>query len=132
MPALLIFAILLAFPFIELYVLIRLAAEYGWWVALYLLATASAGWMLIQEEKLAVFGRLIQIVQTGQHPVVALLSSARTLLAGVLLIFPGVISDIIAVLLLLIPTPSGKIPKNQPPRTAANDDVIDGEWRRED
>lgn len=132
MPVLLIFAILLAFPFVELYVLIRLASEYGWWVALYLLAAASAGWMLIQEEKLAVFGRLLQIVQTGQHPVVALLSSARTLLAGVLLIFPGVISDIIAVLLLLIPTPSGKIPKNRPSGTAANDDVIEGEWRRED
>lgn len=132
MPVLLIFAILLAFPFIELYVLIRLASEYGWWVALYLLATASAGWMLIQEEKLAVFGRLLQIVQAGQHPVVALFSSAKTLLAGVLLIFPGVISDIIAVLLLLIPTPSGKTQKNQPLRKAANDDVIEGEWRRED
>jgi UPF0716 protein FxsA len=132
MPVLLIFAILLAFPFIELYVLIRLASEYGWWVALYLLATASAGWMLIQEEKLAVFGRLLQIVQTGQHPVVALLSSARTLLAGVLLIFPGVISDIFAILLLLIPMPSNRTPPPPPNRTAANDDIIEGEWTRED
>lgn len=132
MPVLLIFAILLAFPFIELYVLIRLASEYGWWVALYLLATASAGWLLIQEERFAVFGRLFQIVQTGRHPVIALFTSARKLLAGVLLIFPGVISDILAVLLLLIPTPSGKNPGTQNSRTAANDDVIEGEWRRED
>lgn len=132
MPVLLIFAILLAFPFIELYVLIRLASEYGWWIALYLLAAASAGWMLIQEEKLAVFGRLLQIVQTGQHPVVALLSSARTLLAGVLLIFPGVISDIFAVLLLLIPMPSSRTPPLSSNRTAANDDIIEGEWKRED
>ena len=88
--------------------------------------------MLIQEEKLAVFGRLFQIAQTGQHPVVALLSSARTLLAGVLLIFPGVISDIIAVLLLLIPMPSGRTPPPPPNRAAANDDIIEGEWKRED
>ncbi len=131
MPAFLIFAILLAFPFIELYVLIRLASEYGWWLALYLLSTMIAGWLLIQEERLAVFGRLFQIVQTGQHPVVALLTSARKVLAGVLLIFPGVISDLIAILLLLIPMPSGTRP-DTPNRTAANDDVIEGEWRRED
>jgi UPF0716 protein FxsA len=131
MPALLIFAILLAFPFIELYVLIRLASEYGWWLALYLLSTAVAGWLLIQEERLAVFGRLFQIVQTGQHPFVALLTSARKLLAGVLLIFPGVISDVFAILLLLIPMPSGNRPV-APNRTAANDDVIEVEWRRED
>jgi UPF0716 protein FxsA len=132
MPVLLIFAILLAFPFIELYVLIQLASEYGWWIALYLLVTASAGWLLIQEERLAVFGRLFQIVQTGQHPVVALLSSARKLLAGVLLIFPGVISDVIAILLLLIPMPSGTTPPPPPNRAAANDDIIEGEWKRED
>jgi UPF0716 protein FxsA len=131
MPALLILAILLAFPFIELYVLIRLASVYGWWLALYLLSAMIAGWLLIQEERLAVFGRLFQIVQNGQHPVVALLTSARKLLAGVLLIFPGVISDVIAVLLLLISVPSGKRP-GAPNREAANDDIIEGEWRRED
>lgn len=131
MPIFLIFAILLAFPFVELYVLIRLASEYGWWLALYLLSAIVAGWLLIQEERLAVFGRLFQIVQTGQHPVVALLTSARKVLAGVLLIFPGVISDVFAILLLLIPMPSSKRP-GTPNQTAANDDVIEGEWRRED
>ena len=131
MPILLILAILLAFPFVELYVLIQLASVYGWWLALYLLSMMIAGWLLIQEERLAVFGRLFQIVQSGQHPVVALLTSARKLLAGVLLIFPGVISDVFAILLLLIPTPSGHRP-DSPRRAAANDDVIEGEWRRED
>lgn len=131
MPVLLILAILLAFPFIELYVLIQLASVYGWWLALYLLSMMIAGWLLIQEERLAVFGRLFQIVQSGQHPVVALLSSARKLLAGMLLIFPGVISDVFAVLLLLIPAPPGNR-ADAPRRAAANDDVIEGEWRRED
>jgi len=131
MPILLILAILLAFPFIELYVLIQLASVYGWWLALYLLSMMIAGWLLIQEERLAVFGRLFQIVQSGQHPVVALLTSARKLLAGMLLIFPGVISDVFAILLLLIPAPSGSRP-DLPRRAAANDDVIEGEWRRED
>lgn len=126
MRLLLILAILLAFPLLELYLLVRLAAVYGWWLALYLLFTAVAGWLLIQEERLVVFGRLVHILQSGHHPIVALLTSARKLLAGVLLILPGVLSDIIAVLLLLIPMPSGGR------RLPVEDDVIEGEWQRED
>jgi UPF0716 protein FxsA len=126
MRLLLILIILLAFPLFELYLLVRLAAVYGWWLALYLLFTAVAGWLLIQEERLVVLGRLVRILQSGHHPAVALLSSARKLLAGVLLILPGVLSDIIAVLLLLLPMPSGgrQIP--------VDDGVIEGEWQRED
>lgn len=126
MRVLLMLAILLAFPFLELYLLIRLAGTYGWWLAPYLLFTMSAGWLLIQEERLAVFGRLLHIVQSGQHPLLALLTTARKLLAGVLLIFPGVISDVIAVLLLLIPLPIAR------PRQPADDGVIEGQWRREE
>jgi UPF0716 protein FxsA len=125
MRLLIILAILLAFPLLEFYLLVRLAGIYGWWLALYLLFTASAGWLMIMEERLAVFGRLFHIVQSGHHPVVALLTSARKLVSGLLLIFPGVISDVIAILLLLIPLPSG-------PRRRKDDGVIEGEWRREE
>ena len=41
-----------------------------------------------------------------------------------LLILPGVISDFLALLLLLLPHPRVTMPP------AANDDVIDGEWTR--
>lgn len=122
----LMFIILLAFPVLEIYVLVKLAAVYGWWLALYLLCAAGAGMMLIKEERLTVFGRLINSVQHGQHPMLALLASARKVLAGLLLIFPGVISDVLAVLLLLVPLPSGRW------QAPANDDVIEGQWRRED
>lgn len=125
MRLLIILAILLAFPLFEIYLLVQLAAVYGWWLGIYLLFTAVAGWTMIQEERLAVFGRLFQIAQSGQHPVVALLTSARKILAGILLIFPGVASDILAVLLLLVPMPSGK-------RRMHDDGIIEGEWRRED
>lgn len=131
MPFLFIFAILLAFPFVELYVLIRLGGIYGWWLGFYLLMMAMGGWLLIQEEKLAVFARLFQVAQSGGHPARALFATARRLIAGVLLIFPGVISDAIAVLLLLIPTEAAMKVNPQQPK-AANDDVIEGEWRRED
>lgn len=125
MRLLIVLCILLAFPVAELYVLVRLAAVYGWALAVYLLFTAVAGWLMIMEERLAVFGRLFHIVQSGHHPLLALLTSAKKMVAAVLLILPGVISDIIAVLLLLFPISSGA-------RRRDEDDVIEGEWRRED
>lgn len=120
-----ILIILLGFPILELVILIRLSEIYGWWVGLYLLCAAMMGWMLIQEERLAVFGRLYRITQSGDSPIWALLTSAKRMLAGVLLILPGVIGDILALILLLIPMPKSRAPDFQ-------DDVIEGEWRRED
>jgi len=125
MRLLAILAILLAFPALELYLLIRLGAIYGWWLGGYLLFMALAGWLMIMEERLAVFGRLFHILQSGHHPVVALFASARKMIAALLLMFPGVVSDGIAVLLLLAPVPAG-------PRRRKDDGVIEGEWERED
>lgn len=121
-----VLAILLAFPILEIVLLIKLGALYGWWLALYLVLAAVAGWSLIQEERLALVGRLFQVARQGGHPATALFATARKLIAGVLLIIPGVISDTIAVALLLMPSPKGHA------APAANDDIIEGEWRRED
>jgi UPF0716 protein FxsA len=121
-----ILIILLGFPILELFILIKLAEQYGWWVGFYLLCAAVLGWTLIQEERLAVFGRLFQITQSGQSPIWALLTSAKRLLAGVLLILPGVIGDVLALIILLFPMPKASTP------SAPADDAIEGEWRRED
>lgn len=129
MRLLLILIILLGFPLTELVVLIRLSEQYGWWVGAYLLLAAAIGWSLIQGERLAVFSRLHQITQSGQSPMIALLGSARRFLAGVLLIIPGVISDVMAILILLIPMPKSHTTKVA---DGATDGVIEGEWRRED
>jgi UPF0716 protein FxsA len=125
MRLLLILVILLGFPVLEISILIKLANQYGWWVGVYLLVAASLGWLLIQEERLAVFGRLYQASQGTQTPIRALLTSASRMVAGVLLILPGVITDVMAVLILLIPTPKPKTPPQE-------DGVIEGEFRRED
>lgn len=125
MRLLLILLILLAFPALELTLLIQLAARFGWWVLAYLVLSVVCGWMLIMEERIVVFGRLIQTLQEGGHPILALLASARKVIAGFLLIFPGVVSDILAILLLVMPIPA---PRKRPP----DDHVIEGEWRREE
>lgn len=121
----LILLILLAFPVLEVMLLVELADRFGWWLLGYLLLSAAFGAALIAQERVVVFARIIQTVQEGRHPVRALLTSAKKLVAGILLILPGVISDVVALVLLLIHLPSS-------PRPAANDDVIEGEWRREE
>jgi len=132
---LLIGLILLAFPVAEIWLLIELGQQYGWWLLVYLVGIALLGLRLIQDEKALFTGRVLQTLSAGNHPVKAIFGSARNIVAGVLLILPGVITDMIAVILLLVPIKTSQAPNAQSPHQAgqaANDDVIEGEFRRED
>ena len=118
--------ILLGFPALEIYTLFRVADVIGgWWLLSWLAFAMIAGRVLIQEEKLAVFGRIMLAMQSGSSPFSALWDSGRTMVAGVLLIIPGVISDAIALILLLMPRQSKPANRNSMP----DDGVIEGEWR---
>jgi UPF0716 protein FxsA len=123
---------LLAFPVAEIWILIALSQQYGWWVLLYLVAMIVLGLQLIRDEKLMFSGRMMQHLNQGGNPIKAIFGSARNIIAGILLVIPGVMTDLIAVVLLLIPVNKGaqKMPKHT--QKAANDDVIEGEYRRED
>lgn len=129
-----ILAILLAFPFVEIAILIELSQRYGWWVLAYLIIIAYLGIRLIRSEKDLIAARMFQQMGAGSNPIVALFATARNMLAGVLLLIPGVISDLIAVILLLIPAkqPMGVGQTHQNSyahhRASANDAVIEGEF----
>jgi UPF0716 protein FxsA len=140
---LLISLILLAFPIAEIWLLIELGQRYGLWLLFYLVVIGLLGLQLIRDEKLLFTGRMMQSLSAGGSPVKAMFGSARNIIAGVLLMLPGVITDIIAVILLLIPIKNTSMSNNNPPSApyqdesfqnerAANDDVIEGEFRRED
>ena len=124
----LLFAILLGFPLLDIASLFFAAHKIGWWLAAWLVAAAYGGFYLIREERFAVVGRIAHAMATGNDPFRAMLVSGRLVLAGMLLIFPGVLSDALALVLLLIP---GQGAPNTTP-AAANDSVIDGEFRREE
>lgn len=129
----LIFAILLAFPFLEIAVLIELSQRYGWWVLVYLLTIGYLGLQLIRSEKDLIAARMFQQMGAGGNPVSAMFSTARNMLAGVLLLIPGVISDVIAVILLLIPANNPDLGQagqksSAQYRASANDEVIEGEF----
>ena len=123
---------MLAFPIAEIWILINLFQQYGWWVLLYLVAMVLLGLQLIRDEKLLFSGRMMQSLSQGGNPMKAMFGSARNIVAGILLIIPGVITDLIAVVLLLIPVDKSTIKSSTFKQQAANDDVIEGEFHRED
>ncbi len=148
----LVFAILLAFPFAEIFLLVKLGNHYGWWLLVYLVVIAALGLQLIKGEKLLISAKMMQSLSSGGNPIKTMLGSARNMVAGVLLMIPGVITDVVAVILLLIPISNSK-PNlnsttnnttghqqtdqtifNQPGfkksknTNAANDEVIEGEF----
>lgn len=128
----LILFFLLIFPISEIWLLVTLFQHYGIVVLFYLVVIGYLGLRLIREEKGLFSGRMMQGLAQGGNPIKALFGSARNMIAGVLLMIPGVITDVIAVILLLIPvnqnTQQGQYHQNK----SANDDVIEGEFRRED
>lgn len=123
----LLIGILLGFPLLEAVVLVRLANTLGWWILAWMLLSACAGMALIKEARFAMLARLAAGLAHGEFPIVALTDSARTVLAGLLLIFPGVVSDFIAITLLLLPRAEAvqhaKRPRSRLP-------VIDADFRR--
>jgi UPF0716 protein FxsA len=123
---------LLAFPIAEIWILINLFHQYGWWVVLYLVAMVLLGLQLIRDEKLLFSGRLMQSLNQGGNPMKAMFGSARNIIAGILLIIPGVLTDLIAVVLLLIPVSKSEIKSSTFKQQAANDEVIEGEFHREE
>ena len=117
--------VLFGLPALEIYTMFQLAESIGWWLLAWLLFSAIFGWILIKEESMAVFGRLAVAVQNGQSPFVALWDNGRTILAGLLLIFPGVISDFVALVLLLWPNRADNLNEGMMP----DDGIIEGEVR---
>ena len=139
--------ILLAFPITEIWLLIELGEHYGWWLLFYLVVVGWLGLQLIKQEKLLLGDRLMQsfspssnAFSAGSNPIKAMLGSARNLFAGILLMIPGVMTDVIAVILLLIPMRQASTNSQSDyqsdtqthfksnGRKAANDDVIEGEF----
>src|SRR3954470_17416099 len=120
-------AILLGFPLLEAVVLVRLSETLGWWVLAWVVLAACAGMALIKEARFAMVARLAAGFAEGQFSIAALTDSARTVLAGLFLIFPGVVSDLIALTLLLLPSSRAL---NEVTRQPAQRSFIEGEFRR--
>ncbi len=141
-----VLALIIAFPIAEGTLLYNLAAGpqgHGGWVLAWLVFAAIGGVVLIKQARFSLVSRLASALSQGQFSISAMIDSFRTVLAGLLLIFPGVISDVMALCLLMMPV---REPAYERVRTNSNThsntnnrsngntrsgSVIDGEFRRE-
>src|SRR5262249_35992693 len=95
--------VFLALPLLELALMIKVGQWIGFWDTVLLLAAmALAGGLILREQGLAALTRALAAVRDGRPPIEPVVDSMFLMLAGMLLLVPGFLTDI-AGLLLLIP-----------------------------
>lgn len=95
---------LLALPLLELALLIKLGQAIGFWpVILLVVATAVLGFYIIRTQGFATFERVGAALEAGHEPHKALADGMFLLFAGILLVLPGPLSDLLGLLLLVPP-----------------------------
>jgi UPF0716 protein FxsA len=101
---LLLLALLLAAPFVEIAVMVQVADWIGFLNMVGLLLVISvAGVFVVKHQGTTAWQRIRADLQTGRMPSASLVDGALILTAGVLLVIPGFVSDAIGLLLLLPP-----------------------------
>ena len=100
-----LFALFILLPAVELALLVQVDKLIGFWPTIGLiLATGLIGSLLARREGLSVWRRLNRRLAEGGLPGQELLDGVIILIAGALLITPGVLTDVIGFLGLLPPT----------------------------
>jgi len=132
---LVVLAIVLGFPLIDLYATVRFARWTGVPVWAWLGMSVMAGLYLLRSERMAFRANTVATMHGEQPLLRGLVDSGRKVLAGLLFLLPGILSDLIALLLLALPLNLGR---DFSPRTVragsfgASAKAIDGEFRRLD
>lgn len=98
----LMLAIVLIFPLVDLVVTARFARWAGIPLWMWLAASAAGGLWVLANERVEFRSRALAAFR-GDTLMRGLLDSGRRILAGVLLIAPGILSDVLALLLLMLP-----------------------------
>jgi UPF0716 protein FxsA len=96
--------VFVAFPLLEIALLIRSGETIGFWPTIGLLIGAAVlGVVVIRRQGLSMVGRTLNAVNEGRLPFEPLLDGYLVVAAGFLLIVPGFLSDAIGLLLLVPP-----------------------------
>lgn len=96
--------LLISVPFLEVLLLIRIGQSIGVWATVALvLGTGLAGAWVISRQSLAVVTKALEAASEGRPPVGPVLEGLFLMLAGILLVTPGLMTDAVALLLLVPP-----------------------------
>jgi UPF0716 protein FxsA len=127
--------IVLGFPLLDLYATVRVARWTGVPTYAWLGLAAIAGLYLLRTERSAFRACTVAAMHGGQPLLRGLLDSGRRVLAGMLFLLPGILSDVMALVLLALRLNVGRdlAPHGA---TAGNSHggrkAIDGEFHRLD
>ena len=102
MRALIIFLLLFGIPVAEIALFIQVGDLIGLWPTLgCILLTAVVGTFLVRAQGIAILGRIQAETQQGRLPVGELISGACLVVAGLLLVTPGFLTDFLGFCLLI-------------------------------
>lgn len=96
--------VLAALPLIEIGLLIKVGGWIGFWPTLAIVVvTAFGGLAIMMQNGVTAALRVQQAMLEGEAPLLAMLEAAMVVMAGVLLITPGLLADALGLLLLVPP-----------------------------
>jgi UPF0716 protein FxsA len=88
----------------EIYAFVWVAGQIGWiWALIALVASMSLGGSLVRQAGFQAMTRARDALNRGEAPARSLFDGACLLAAGALFVFPGFLTDVVAILLLLPP-----------------------------
>jgi UPF0716 protein FxsA len=126
-----VLAILLAFPVADVYVTARLARWTGVPLWIWLAGSCLLGLLLLRNERIQFRDRTVAALHGEQSILRGVVDSGRKVLAACLLILPGIVSDLMALVLLALPLNVGRRFEPQPQYAGRMPrDTIDGDYRR--
>jgi UPF0716 protein FxsA len=100
-----LFLLFIILPIVEIVVLVQIGLATEWWVPiLIVVVTGIVGAALARMEGWKVLERIREDVRLGQMPADSLIDAFLVLLAGFLFVLPGVLTDVVGIVLLFPPT----------------------------
>lgn len=90
-------------PALEVFVIVVVAYAIGWWTLLLLIVSSAVGAWLVKRMAGRVWSRLRDAMNAGELPERQVADAGAILLGGVLIAFPGFVTDVAGVIAVLPP-----------------------------
>lgn len=102
-----LFLLFIVLPLAEIVILVQIGQATVWWVPIAIvIVTGIAGTALARWQGWKVLDRIRDDVRDGRVPADSLIDGFLVLAAGILFVLPGVLTDVLAIVLLISPTRS--------------------------
>jgi UPF0716 protein FxsA len=92
-------------PLVEMTLLVFLGSQFGFWTTLlFIILTGVIGTWLAHSQGWSTYRRIQQELAQGKMPTDALIDGVLILAAGIMLLSPGVITDLLGIVLMIPPS----------------------------